>query len=128
MRATIYNGLRSVELKELDMPKASSKDVLVKVMRAGICGTDLHAYTIEGESVGIHPDNQFGHEMVGYVDAVGKEVKGINEGMRIFVNPVTRKPKGEGLTPTEIADMAGAFSEYMVVEKAELDYDIFSVL
>jgi threonine dehydrogenase-like Zn-dependent dehydrogenase len=125
MRATIYNGIGNIELKDLETPKAGQKDIVVKNMRAGICGTDIHAYTEEGESVGILPNNQFGHEMVGYVHEVGERVQGIQKGMRVFVNPITRKPQGKGLTPTQIADMAGAFSEYMLVEEAQLDYNVF---
>lgn len=127
MKATIYKGIRQVALQELEIPKMTDDDVLVKVVNAGICGTDLHAYEVEGESVGIHPNNQFGHEMVGIIDQVGKNVTGITEGMRVFVDPNKRKPLGQGLTATEIADMAGAFSEYVLVEQAKLDYNIFKL-
>jgi 2-desacetyl-2-hydroxyethyl bacteriochlorophyllide A dehydrogenase len=125
MRATIYNGAKSIEIKELDIPKAGPRDVVVKNMRAGICGTDIHAYTEEGESVGIHPNNQFGHEMVGCVYEVGKDVTGIKKGMPVFVNPITVRPVRKGWTATEVADMAGAFSEYILVEQAKLGYNLY---
>lgn len=127
MRATLYQGIRSVELTDLPKPEPGPKDALVKVMRAGICGTDLHAYLVEGESVGIHPGNQFGHEFVGVVDAVGADVTGITPGTRVFVDPNLRMPLGKGLGATEIADMAGGFSEYMVVEEAKLGYNLFAL-
>lgn len=126
MKATIYKGIGKISLEEIPKPTPGERDVLVKNIRAGICGTDIHAYLVEGESVGIHPENQFGHEMVGIVEEVGSQVEGIKPGMRVFVNPTKVKPEGkDGLTPNEIADMAGAFSEYIVVEEAALDYNLF---
>ncbi len=125
MRGAIYKGVGKVELGTFDTPKAGPNDVVVKNMRAGICGTDLHAYLIEGESVGIRPDHQFGHEMVGYVHEVGENVTGIEKGKKVFVNPVTCKKAKEGYSATEMADMAGAFSEYILVEDAQIDYNVF---
>lgn len=127
MKATIYRGIEDIELVELPTPTPGEKDVLIKVMRAGICGTDLHAYLEEGESVGIHPDNQFGHEFVGVVDTVGSAVEGIEVGTRVFIDPNLRMPLGKGLGATEIADMAGGFSEYMVVEEAKLGYNLYEL-
>lgn len=125
MKATIYHGVGNISLEEIAKPTPGERDVLIKNIRSGICGTDVHAYLVEGESVGINPENQFGHEMVGVVEEVGAQVEGIVPGMRVFVNPTKVKPEGKGLSPNEIADMAGAFSEYIVVEEAALDYNLF---
>lgn len=128
MRGTIYNGVEDISLaQDLSMPVCGPKDVVVRNVRAGICGTDLHAYEVEGESVGILPGNQFGHELVGMVHEVGAEVKDVAVGMRVFVDPNLRKPLGQGLNATQIADMTGAFSEYILVENAELDYNLYEL-
>lgn len=125
MKATIYHGVGKIALERLELPSPGPDDVRIRNARAGICGTDLHAYLVEGESVGIHPGNQFGHEFVGVVDAIGENVQGIYKNMRVFINPTRVKPEGAELSSTEIADMAGAFSEYMIVEQAKLDDNIF---
>lgn len=127
MRAAIYQGVGTIELAEVARPRAGARDALIRVARAGICGTDLHAYLVEGESVGIHPGNQFGHEFVGVVEEVGPEVAGITVGTRVFIDPNLRTPLGKGLGATEIADMAGGFSEYMVVEEARLGHNLFEL-
>jgi 2-desacetyl-2-hydroxyethyl bacteriochlorophyllide A dehydrogenase len=125
MRGAIYKGVGKVELGTFEIPKAGPNDVVVRNMRAGICGTDLHAYLIEGQSVGIRPEHQFGHEMAGYICEIGENVTGIEEGKKVFVNPVTCKKAKKGYTATEMADMAGAFSEYILVEDARIDYNLF---
>ena len=125
MKAAIYYGIKDVKYEEIEKPVAGNKDVIIKVTRAGICGTDIHAYLHGGEPVGIHPGNQFGHEFVGIVDEVGSDVKTIKPGMHVTINPTSRIPEGKGLNSTEIADMSGAFSEYVIVEEAKLNENIF---
>ena len=56
------------------MPVCGPDDVIVRNVRAGICGTDVTGYVYGGSSVGIFPNSEFGHEMVGYVYETGKNV------------------------------------------------------
>lgn len=101
---------------------------MVKVARAGICGSDLTAYRLDGMSVGIlyngqfGHDGQFGHEMVGTVHEVGTEVQGVQVGDRVFVNPTVCKRNG-----MLGCDIAGAFSEYVLVEDAAYGYNLFKL-
>lgn len=125
MNAGIYYGIENVKLEKREKPAPGNKDIVIKVARAGICGTDVHAYLHGGDAVGIHAGKQFGHEFVGIVDEVGSEVSKIVQGMRVTINPTSRIPLGKGLNSTEIADMSGAFSEYVIVEEAELGYNVF---
>lgn len=127
MKAGIYHGIKDVRLEDIEQPKAGARDVVIQVTYAGICGTDVHAYLHGGDAVGIYPGNQFGHEFVGKVVECGNEVKGISTGMRVTINPTARLPLGKGLTSTEIADMSGAFSEYVIVEEATLGFNIFPI-
>lgn len=119
MKALIYYGPKDIRLEERAIPEPGPKDVLIKVKRAGICGSDLTAYLYDGMGVGIlrngqfGHDGQFGHEMAGIVDSVGCEVEGIQTGDRVFVNPTTCKKNG-----MLGCDIAGAFSEYVLVEEA----------
>ena len=120
MKALIYYGPKDIRLEERPMPTAGKKDAVVKIERAGICGSDITAYLYDGHNVGILPkgecgvDGQFGHEMVGTVYAAGDETEGIHAGDRVFINPTTCKRNG-----MMGCDMSGAFSEYVLVEDAQ---------
>ncbi len=128
MRGLVYYGPKDIRLEELPMPEATGTDVVVKVARAGICGSDLTAYLYDGMGVGILQkgqfghDGQFGHEMVGTVYQVGSEVEGVSVGDRVFINPT--KAKRNGMMG---CDIAGAFSEYTVVEDAKYGYNLFKL-
>lgn len=119
MRSLIYYGPGDVRLEERQVPVPEKNDVVIKVARAGICGSDITAYLYDGHRVGIFPkgemgvDGQFGHEMVGTVHAVGADITDIHVGDRVFVNPTTCKCNG-----MLGCDMAGAFSEYVLIEDA----------
>lgn len=122
MKVGIYYGIGKVGVETIPTPTIGETDVLVKNVRAGICGTDLSAYRYGGEPVGIFPNGEFGHEMVGVVVEVGSKVKDVNVGDRVFVNPVTCKRLGKIK-----CDTAGAFSEYVCVEDARWEYNLFKL-
>lgn len=62
------------------LPPLRDNDVLVKVKACGVCGTDLHIH--DGEFIAKFPLIP-GHETVGVVAAVGKDVKGFEIGDRV---------------------------------------------
>mgnify|MGYP002856865002 FL=1 len=127
MRGGMYNGIKDVTLEEFDKPEIEAGAIIVKNVRSGICGTDLHAYDIGGPEVGIHPGNQFGHEMSGIVDEVGEGVEGFQQGDHVFVNPVTFREPTETMSVLMSCDMAGAFSEYVKVSKPVAEYNVFKL-
>lgn len=128
MKALIYYGPKDIRLEDIPRPTPGETDVVVKVMRAGICGSDLKAYLYSGDSVGIFPkgtfglDGQMGHEMVGVVDEVGGGVQGVAVGDRVFVNPTVCRRAG-----MMTCDMSGAFSEYVLVEDAAYGYNLLKL-
>lgn len=128
MKALIYYGTGKLKMEDRPVPETGSRDVLVKVARAGICGSDLTAYLADGMKVGIlyrgqfGHDGQFGHEMVGTVEKVGSEVKDVQPGDRVFVNPTLCKRNG-----MLGCDIAGAFSEYVLVEDAAYGYNLMKL-
>ncbi len=67
------------------IPTINSNEVLIKVMRIGICGSDIHVYH------GKHPYTSYpviqGHEFSGKVVKVGEEVKNFQVGDRVVVQP-----------------------------------------
>ena len=125
MKALIYKGIKNVELQEREIPVCGPDDVIVRNVRAGICGTDVSAYLYGGLAGGIFPDSElgheFGHEMVGYVYETGENVTCVEKGMRVFVNPNTRTPDPAA------ACMAAAFSQYVLVQNAKLDYNLYII-
>ncbi len=43
MKCAIYHGIKNVTIEERPIPQIGTKDILVKNLRAGICGSDTGA-------------------------------------------------------------------------------------
>ena len=68
-------------LEDVPVPKVGGDDVLIRVLKASICGTDLHIYNWDAWAQKTIPvPMTIGHEFVGVVDAVGDHVKGFARG------------------------------------------------
>ena len=121
MKCAIYNSVQNVTVEERPIPEVKENDVLVKVLRAGICGSDVGIYYHGGENYGVFPGSQFGHEFVGIVVEKGKNVSDdIKLEEKVFVDPVMSQPYGvAGST------MAGAFSEYALVQNAKIGVNLY---
>jgi len=68
-------------LEEVPVPEVGAHDVLIKVRKAAICGTDVHIYNWDEwarKTIGV--GTVIGHEFVGEVAAVGAHVHDFNEG------------------------------------------------
>jgi threonine 3-dehydrogenase len=76
MQALVKGSASSgAELQEVNVPAVGPDDVLIKVLAASICGTDLHLYEWDEWAQGrVHPPLIFGHEFAGEVVAVGSHV------------------------------------------------------
>ena len=75
---------RGLWLQDVPVPEAGPEDVLIKVERSAICGTDLHIYNWDDWAQRTIPvPMTVGHEFVGTVAAVGREVTGIAPGDRV---------------------------------------------
>jgi len=79
MKALWYNAPRDFSIKDVPIPKVGDDDILLKVSCCGVCGTDGHIH--EGEFISKFPLIP-GHEAVGTVVQMGKNVKGFEEGDR----------------------------------------------
>jgi threonine dehydrogenase-like Zn-dependent dehydrogenase len=66
LKGLIWLGEDALTADELAEPIAGPGEVVVEVLRAGICGSDLHAY--RGRAGGRQPPLVLGHEAVGMVD------------------------------------------------------------
>ena len=73
-----------LELIDRPQPTPGPGDVLIRVTRAAICGTDLHIYKWDDwASSNMAPPVTIGHEFVGVVEAVGSQVDFIEVGTRV---------------------------------------------
>ncbi len=68
-------------MEEVEVPAPGPNDVLIKILKTGICGTDLHIFQWD-EWARHHIETPLivGHEFAGTVAAVGSAVKGFKEG------------------------------------------------
>jgi len=68
-------------LEEIEAPKPGINDVLIRVLRAGICGTDVHIYKWDDWAQRTIPvPMAIGHEFVGKIVEVGSNVGGLKPG------------------------------------------------
>ena len=89
MQAYKLTGLRQLALMEVPTPEpCNPTDVLVKMARVGVCGSDVHYYETGqiGSQVVQYPFT-VGHEGAGVVVAVGPAVTRVKAGDRIAVEP-----------------------------------------
>ena len=85
MKAALYQGQKKIAMTTLETPVAGDDDIVVKNLYASICGTDVAVYQ-HGPNTGhrITLGSEFGHEMVSQVVQVGKNVRGIHLGDRVY--------------------------------------------
>ena len=71
-------------LEDVPQPEPGANEVLVRVRKTGICGTDLHVYNWDGWAQRhIAPPRIVGHEFVGEIVALGTGVEGPRVGDRV---------------------------------------------
>ncbi|TCO17276.1 threonine dehydrogenase-like Zn-dependent dehydrogenase [Kribbella steppae] len=78
MRATFMYGAGDVRVVDVPDPTVQEPtDAIVRVVRACVCGSDLHPY----HSMAAKPEgNSMGHEFVGVVEQTGREVTTVKSG------------------------------------------------
>ncbi len=141
MRAVKFHGNREASIIEKPDPVAGSDQVVVRMVRAAICGSDLHGYR--------HPPSEAptertpGHEPVGIVVSLGENVDSLFEGQRVLIyhrvgcglckqcrtgntnicsgTPVTRWPGSD-------ADYVLAYAKYCYPIPEDLSWDTAVVI
>ncbi len=75
---------KGIWMEEVPMPSVGGNDLLIKVTKTAICGTDLHIYEWDDWSRRtIHPPLTIGHEFVGRIVSMGANVTGYKVGERV---------------------------------------------
>jgi alcohol dehydrogenase len=83
MKALVFHGSKDVRIDNVDDPIIEQpEDIILKVTSTAICGSDLHIYN------GMFPQPRpmtLGHEFMGIVQEVGKNVTKLKKGDRVVV-------------------------------------------
>src|ERR1700748_1619430 len=70
-----------LNLEEVPVPEIGPNDVLIRVQKGSICGTDVHIYNWDAWAQKTIPvPMTIGHEFVGVIDKVGTAVRDFEEG------------------------------------------------
>ncbi|MGH8279707.1 MAG: L-threonine 3-dehydrogenase [Gammaproteobacteria bacterium] len=113
-------------LQDMPKPQIGHNDLLIKIKKTAICGTDIHIYDWnEWAQKTIPVPMTVGHEYVGTVAEMGSEVKGFKVGQRVSGEGhitcghcrncragrrhLCRNAKGVGV------NRPGCFAEYLVI-------------
>lgn len=122
MKALVYTGKLSLEIRDEPEPQRSAGQSLVKIEAAGICGSDMHAY--HGHDARRVPPMILGHELAGTV------IEGDLKGKRVAVNPMLtcnncRECREGNPNRCQTRDLvglgrAGGFADLMAIETANL--------
>jgi threonine dehydrogenase-like Zn-dependent dehydrogenase len=84
MKAVVWHGIGDIRLDSVSEPKIKEPtDAIVRLTASAICGTDLHM--IRGTLPGMQPGTILGHEGVGVIEEVGKDVRNLNVGDRVVI-------------------------------------------
>ncbi len=113
-------------IQEVPRPEIRPNEVLIRVRRAGICGTDLHIYEWDDWSQSrIRPPLVLGHEFMGEVVETGDLVQNVEAGDRVSAEghlvcghcELCRTGQSHVCRETQIigVDRDGAFAEFVAI-------------
>lgn len=123
MKAIVYDRPAEYRLAEIPTPQPGAGEVLLRVLMAGVCGTDLHIH--EGEFGPTYPLIP-GHEVVGEVVEVGSGVESIALGSRVVFDNTSScgrcvecrraRPAFCRILIAQGVNAPGGFAEYVVTD------------
>ena len=136
MRAAIKTCPSKIEVRDIPRPQQDGKSIITKVLRAGICGTDISLWKSQSNR---YDSLAFGHEFCLEVEDPGPSPYKIGD--RIIANPtggclfcdmckkgfyahcLNRKPDGEPYADAPGVRTQGAYAEYLKI-RPELTYRV----
>ena len=84
MRALCWNGINDLRVESVPDPEiVNPKDVILRVTASTTCGSDLHF--ISGLIPTMRPGDVIGHEFMGIVEEVGRDVRKVKKGDRVVI-------------------------------------------
>ncbi len=125
MKAVFVDQPLSLRIADVERPGVGEKDVLIKIISAGICGSDIGIY-YGTNSLASYP-RLIGHEYGGEVVEVGRGVKTLKVGDLVAVDPVRscgrcyacRHGRHNVCSTLEVTGVHrnGGFAEYVTAEE-----------
>ena len=125
MLGAFLNSPKHFEVKKTAVPEPQKGEVRVKIKMVGVCGTDVHLF--QGNRLLEKPDI-IGHEGIGVIDKIGKNVKNRTLGERVVIEPnipckqckYCMSGRGNICVNKRIVGLSevGCFSEYIVLPEA----------
>ncbi len=123
MKALVYEGVETLNLRDVPMPVARDGEHLVRIQAVGICGSDMHAYL--GHDERRPAPLILGHEAAGVIE------DGPMQGRRVTINPLVTcgtctycASNRENLCPErQIISMPpreGAFAQFVAMPERNL--------
>ncbi len=124
---------QGVWLKDVPVPEIGINDVLIRITKTSICGTDVHIYNWDQWAQNtIKPPMVIGHEFVGVIDKIGDNVRDFKPGDLVSGEGhlvcghcrnclagrrhLCREPRGIGV------NRDGAFAEYLAIPVTNVWY------
>ena len=81
----IMTAPKEITFKQVPIPEISKTEVLIRIRRIGICGSDIHVYH------GTHPFTSYpvtqGHEVSGEIVKIGENVENLRVGQKVTIEP-----------------------------------------
>ncbi|MBX9713401.1 MAG: NAD(P)-dependent alcohol dehydrogenase [Pseudomonadaceae bacterium] len=85
MKAAVFVAPGRIELVDKPIPEVGPNDALLRITTTTICGTDVHI--LKGEYP-VATGLTIGHEPVGVIEKLGRNVKGYQEGQRVIAGAI----------------------------------------
>jgi threonine dehydrogenase-like Zn-dependent dehydrogenase len=100
-----------ITIKRCAIPECGEDEILLRILYAGICGTDIQLYTHQRAG----DPTVLGHECLAKIVKVGKQVKNFFIDEMVSLNP--NDPLDEGRKIGHIHEMPGVFQDYYLVKR-----------
>jgi (R,R)-butanediol dehydrogenase/meso-butanediol dehydrogenase/diacetyl reductase len=119
MKAAVFLALNQpLAVREVSAPQPAPDEVVIRVGRCGICGSDLHM--THEPAFGIQPGAVLGHEFAGEIVELGRSAQGFKVGDQVAVAPLrgcghcASCLKGEPAWCAAMVLQGGGYAEFAV--------------
>lgn len=128
---TKQSASRGFTLADVPVPAPGKNDVLVRILKTGVCGTDVHIFQWDAWAANrVHPPLTIGHEFMGRIEAVGEAVEHLHPGDYVSGEGhigcgtcyYCRTGQGHICRTVEIigVDRNGCFAKYMTMPQGNI--------
>lgn len=133
MQGAVLVGPEAIEIREVPVQRPGPGEILLKVEAATTCGTDVKVFRRGGHPRMLKAPTLFGHEMAGYVAAVGAGVGNVTSGDAVVVSnsapcmACTPCRMGRENLCEDLHYLNGAFAEYLLVPARFVERSLYAV-